>query len=83
MDKLPLRWVDNLKKPEDRNSFFDTLKNNRFVLKRLKEILEEEMEKLGSFSNADYDSPSWAYKQADLIGQKRQLQKVLDLLSFI
>lgn len=83
MEKLPLRWVDNLKTPKERTEFFDVLKNNRYVLKRLKEILSEDLSKMDTPSATDYDSPSWAYKQADLIGQKRQLQKVLDLLSFL
>jgi hypothetical protein len=30
---------------------------------------------------ADYDSPSWAYKQADRIGYNRALTKVLDIIN--
>jgi len=80
---MHLRWVDNLKTEKERQSFFDTLKNNRFVLKRLKEILEEELGKLNKLSESSYDSPSWAYLQADINGQKRQITRVLDLLSFL
>lgn len=32
-------------------------------------------------SKADlYDSPNWAYQQADFLGQKRSLDKILELL---
>jgi hypothetical protein len=30
---------------------------------------------------ADYDSPSWAYKQADRIGYNRALTTVLELIN--
>jgi hypothetical protein len=30
---------------------------------------------------ADYDSPSWAYKQADRIGYNRALTQVLDIIN--
>ena len=81
--RLPLRWVADKKTDKEKKDFFESLTNNRFVLGRLKDILLEDLEALEKQGVSDYDSPSWAYKQADLNGQKRQIQRVLDLLSFI
>lgn len=83
VQRLPLRWVDNLKNQKDKDSFFETLTNSRFILGRLKTILIEDLEALERLEGLDFDSPAWPYKQAELIGQKKQLKKALTLLSFL
>lgn len=82
-NRVSLKWVEHLKTEKEKQDFFDVLKNNRYVLLRLKEVMEEDLKKLNSESLSDYKDPSWAFRQADVNGQKRQIRKVLDLLSFI
>jgi len=53
--------------------------SNRESLERLQEILEPMLK--DTPPTADYDSPSWAYKQADRIGYNRALTTVLDLIN--
>ena len=45
-------------------------------------VLERKIENLDSVTEKDYDSPSWAYKQAHINGEKQAYQDLLDLLTF-
>lgn len=48
----------------------------------LKSILESKLAQCHKARSdvGGYDSPSWAYKQADLNGEERSLRMILDLL---
>ena len=46
------------------------------VLDEKKKVAENE-----SLTKEGYDSPSWAYKQADLVGYKRALNELISILS--
>ena len=52
--------------------------NYRNAFDELREILLE-LEDNGC--KADYDSPSWAYKQADQNGANRMLRQVLEIIN--
>lgn len=54
-----------------------------FLRKRLSDILTQKIssKRSESTSKASYDSPSWAYYQADAIGYERALNEVISLLS--
>ena len=56
-------WFKECKTKEDKDKIRQTVIANRASLDRLKEILEPLLKETPS--SADYDSPSWAYKQAD------------------
>lgn len=49
---------------------------------RLREILEDKSDtkRRESFKNASYDSPSWAYQQADAIGYEKALSEIISLI---
>lgn len=49
------------------------------LLSVLDDLLKEELSK--KLSDAEYDSPSWAFKQADSIGYARAVEKVKALLT--
>lgn len=48
--------------------------------KRLQEILLERIAAANKSSDDDYDSPSWAYRQADKAGFKRALSEIINIL---
>lgn len=50
------------------------------VRKRLQEILAERLVSVDKSSPDDYETPSWALKQADKVGFKRALQEIYNLL---
>lgn len=71
-------------KGEDKPEFEKMLRSS-LALRQLKQILndlESEFDRKEVKSDI-YDSPSWAYKQADNIGYRRMLNQMKGLLSFI
>jgi uncharacterized membrane protein YccC len=75
--RYPTRWVSNLE-GETRRNFEGLLENNNKVLDRLVEICYNMINELEAMSS-DFDTPNWALRQADLVGQRRSLQKVIQL----
>lgn len=72
-------WFKECKTKEEKDKVRQTILSNRQSLDRLKEILEPMLKETAP--TADYDSPSWAYKQADRIGYNRALTSVLDIIN--
>jgi len=48
---------------------------------RLKEICQKEMEGSYDLSKSQYDCPNWQMLQADSVGYRRALDKILRLIS--
>jgi hypothetical protein len=63
---------------EDREKREQEVNSYRNAFDSLREILESKREKS---SKSDYDSPSWAYKQADQNGYNRMLDEVLKIIT--
>lgn len=76
---MKAQWFKECKTKEDKDKVKQTIFSNRESLDRLKEILEPMLK--DTPPTADYDSPSWAYKQADRIGFNRALNQVLELIN--
>ncbi len=76
---MKAQWFKECKTKEDKDKVKQTILSNRESLDRLKEILEPMLK--DTPPTADYDSPSWAYKQADRIGFNRALNQVLELIN--
>ena len=72
-------WFKECKSKEDKEKVRKLLYSNKEGFDRLKDILEPMLKE--ALPTADYDSPSWAYKQADRIGYNRALTTVLDLIN--
>lgn len=84
-NRISMHWVKDLKDPKAKEDFERQLRNDGVVLGKLKEIIEELMSQLETkeLDIEDFDSPSWALKQASRLGEKRGLKTVRDLLLFI
>lgn len=69
-------WFKGLSKDqkEKRKQF---LLANQEVLDMLAEVLENDFQEY----EPDYQSPSWAYEQADVNGHNRAVRRVLNLIS--
>ena len=72
-------WFKECKTNADKEQVRKLLNSNKEGFDRLKDILEPMLK--DALPTADYDSPSWAYKQADRIGYNRALTTVLDLIN--
>ena len=72
-------WFKQCKTQEDKEKVRQNVLSNQDSLIRLETILESLLKE--SPSSADYDSASWAYKQADRNGYNRALTQVLELIN--
>jgi len=72
-------WFKGCKTKEEKDQIKQAIMSNQESLLRLEVILESLLK--DTPSSADYDSPSWAYKQADRIGYNRALNQVLDIIN--
>ena len=82
MRSLPLEWTKNLTK-EDKANFESLLRNSTSVSTRLVNLLKEKIDESRKTNKADYDSPAWAYKQADRLGYERALTDIIALFNFM
>lgn len=72
-------WFKGCKTKEEKDKVRQIIMSNRDGLERLQEILEPMLKE--TIPTVDYDSPSWAYKQADRNGYNRALTTVLELIN--
>tara|TARA_R100000951_G_C2647702_1_gene183154 strand:- start:2827 stop:3069 length:243 start_codon:yes stop_codon:yes gene_type:complete len=72
-------WFKQCKTKEEKTKVKQVILSNQESLTRLEHILESLLK--DTPSTADYDSPSWAYKEADRIGYNRALNLVLDIIN--
>jgi hypothetical protein len=83
MKKLSMEWTNGIKDEAKRIDFENAIRNSTVLVRRQVEILKQwEAELLTKETSDDYSSPSWALKQADHIGQRKIIKKLLTLLSF-
>lgn len=83
--RLSTEWTKHLKDPESKANFELLVRNSVQVLSRLRDMIKEKEDNLNTsdMRSADYDSPSWAYKQADRIGRRSSLNEIDQYLSFL
>lgn len=77
--KYSPKWTANLERNDEiKNNFTQLLESNNKVLDRLCEICYNmyiETEK----TDIKFDDPNWAYRQANLIGQRKVLKDIMTL----
>jgi len=79
---MSVKWCAHLK-GSDKENFQKFVRSNSDLLRRLDQILTEDLEETYlEMSQADsYQTPAWAEKQADRLGKIRTLRKVKDLIN--
>lgn len=77
------RWTSHLKTEEEKQLFKNRVLADRDVLQRLYDIVEEDERDaaMAEVNPKAYSNPSWAYFQADKIGQKRYMKQMKALLT--
>lgn len=81
---IPLDWVKNLNLKE-REDFETHIRNAGRILRRLRELANDRISQVNRevISKRNYESPSWAFLQADANGEIRALEYILNLTDFI
>ena len=77
-------WTKGLKKGStELKDVEEAFKASAFLRRKMLEVLEqvlkEELDK--KLADAGYESPSWAYRQADSVGYVRAIERVKGLLT--
>ena len=80
--QLNSKWTKNLKTDAGKKEFTEMYVQSLFVLTRLKDILGEEINNIETkmTMRKNYEYASWAYEQADLIGQLAALKNIEGLI---
>ena len=73
-----LKGLNEKDKEEMTGLFVQSLRLRQQIIKTLDEKLK--VIDAESVTKDGYDSPSWAYKQADIIGYKRAVKEIISLL---
>ena len=74
------QWFSSLPKAEQ-EEFKKLVLGSQKVLDKLSEICYNTIKNGESPSTSDYDSPSWAFKQADRNGYMRAYREIISLLN--
>ncbi len=79
MKTIWTKGLNEQEKEEMRTSFIASAN----VRKRLSQLVEEKIEtkRKGSVSEERYDSPGWAYLQADAVGYERAMREIISIIS--
>lgn len=80
---LKTDWFISCKTPEEKKDLEYVLQNNPILFNAILDILDrmENEESRQETSSVQYESPSWAYQQADRNGAKRMINKVRALFT--
>jgi hypothetical protein len=75
-------WTANLS-PDEVKRLVSQLRESDTIRERLISILDQRMRASvnDQHSSKNYDSPNWAYKQADAVGYQRAMKEVINLLT--
>lgn len=78
-DKISSPILSGLKGSE-RSLMVTQLLASEPLIKRIEQVVEEEIKSLGTITSEEFDSPAWAYKQAYKLGLQEGLRKLTKLL---
>ena len=79
---MQIQWFNHLKDPQEQSSFKTYILSSKKVLDRAVELCYNRLENKEMISSeVDYESASWAYKQADRNGYIRAYKEIINLLS--
>lgn len=81
--KVSSEWFIGVEEPEEKEERIEELRRARNALLILQKILTKRLaeKNIREVTLDSYDSPSWAYREADIIGAKRELRLLLSLIN--
>lgn len=82
---IPDEWFFEAREGEEKKARYEIVASNYKSLEVLYGMLERRKESLfrRQIEQKNYESASWAYHQADLNGQIKQVTELLNLLKFV
>lgn len=76
---MKVEWTKNLRTPAEKELFEKEFYSAKNVLDRLEEILYNYLRESDTIVD-NYDSASWAYKAADVNGQRKAFKRIISLI---
>lgn len=76
---MPMEWLQGLK-DQDRANEIEYLRNCSTLFDKLRGMIQRRYDAALATKDTDYDSASWAYKQAHLNGKLEALEELYKLL---
>lgn len=76
---MKVEWFKGLS-ADEAEKMKKIVSSNKIMLDKLSEICYNRLQALNSITEEDYDSPSWAHKQAHINGYKHALKDLQELL---
>jgi hypothetical protein len=85
MSNLSIAWTKHLPPGKSKEDFEKIIRNSVMVMSRLRDIINEKEQELSrsETTEKDFETPSWAYKQAYRNGQRATLRDLKSLLQFL
>lgn len=82
---LAVEWTKNLKTQDEKDKFTSLVVNNRILLGRLLEIIDDKIDSLerAECSQETYQNPAYASWQAHVNGKRASLKDIRRLLEFL
>jgi hypothetical protein len=76
------KWTQHLTDSEEKQAFQKHVWSAKPVLERIIDLIKEDIENLEKveISTRAYESPNWAYRQADCNGYKRAMANIKTLI---
>lgn len=76
-------WFSHLRSPEEKKEFKEKIVASYEVLERLEDILETYLDEAEQRQEKleNYELSSWPYLQADAVGEKRIIKKLLNVIN--
>lgn len=77
------KWTQHLRSDTDKEEFRQAIKGSKPILDRIIQILDERETAIDTYTCdvKTFDSPSWPYLQAALVGKKSELREIKKLLT--
>lgn len=79
---MKLGWLNGIKDSDRKKEIRQSFESSVVMRKRMLEILERKMREswVASIDEKGYDTPNWAYKQADARGYERAMREIMSLI---
>jgi hypothetical protein len=76
--RLSILWTKDLK-GKDKEDLEATIRNSTVIREKLTQIIDD-LIKNTTTTDVDFDNPNWAYRQANLIGQRKAYNEIRKLI---
>ena len=79
MERINTAWYAH--EPSEAENIKKIVLGSKNLLDIVSKLCYNRLNDLNKITSSDYDSPSWAYKQSHINGQKEELERLIKLIT--